>query len=231
MGPLGPEGPQGPEGPTGPSGGPGQTGATGSTGPTGPRGLTGATGPEGPIGPEGAIGPEGPIGPTGLPGANVSFFWRNRGVLPQLTTIRATAVDLTRVFGSLPNISVNSLVTYDNVSGTYKASLSTNTFYPILITLRITGRFINNENSTVTFSLRRGDTNAEITTVDYSKGYGPAFTVLTVLSTLVIPTRVFPGGADPFQIAGFKIFAQRTLGSDFELLNANGEIQEISFEN
>jgi hypothetical protein len=100
-----------------------------------------------------------------------------------------------------------------------------------LVTLRITGRFNNNVNSTVTFSLRRGDTNAEITTVEYSKGSGPLFANLTALSTLVIPTRVFPGGADPFQISGFKIFAQRTLGSDFELLVANGEIQEISFEN
>jgi hypothetical protein len=140
-------------------------------------------------------------------------------------------VDLTRTFGSLPSVNINSLVTYDNVSGTYKASGLTTTYYPILVTLRITGRFLNNENSTVTFSLRRGDTNAEITTVDYSKGSGPLFTTLTVLSALVIPTRVFPGGADPFQIAGFKIFAQRTLGSDFELLAANGEVQEIVFEN
>jgi hypothetical protein len=44
----------------------------------------------------------------------------------------------------------------------------------------------------------------------------------------VIPTRVFPGGADPYQTDGFKVFMVKTNGSDFILDNVNN--QEIVFE-
>ncbi|MGL5356970.1 MAG: collagen-like exosporium glycoprotein BclA1, partial [Cetobacterium sp.] len=235
-GDTGPAGPIGATGDTGPAGATGPVGATGNTGATGPVGATGNTGATGPVGatgntgatgPVGATGNTGPIGPVGATGPGFNFLYRNRGILSSPITITSTPVNLTPILGVLPVTVYNPLVSYDSGNGVYKCSNTTTAFYSFFINIRISGTFASNTDSVFTFSIRRPDGVTVITSTDLFKFNGGSSSFINK-TVAVLPTRVFEGGADPYQTDGFKIYVEKVLGSNFTLDNVN--VQEIIFE-
>lgn len=90
--------------------------------------------------------------------------------------------------------------------------------------IRVSGTFASNNESELSFSIRRPD-GTEITSVELIRFSSGALVSKTVA---VIPTRVFPGGADPYQVDGFKIYAVKVSGSNFTFDTTNN--QEIVFE-
>jgi hypothetical protein len=77
----------------------------------------------------------------------------------------------------------------------------------------------------LSFSIRRPNGVTEVTSVQLIRINTGAFISKTAA---VIPTRVFPGGADLYQTNGFKIYAVKNTGSDFTFDTTN--TQEIVFE-
>jgi len=180
-------------------------GPEGPTGPTGPAGLDGPAGPTGPEGPEGPIGPTGPAGPTG---GYMSFAYINRGTLAAPATVN-TQLDLTPLLAALPVTGFDSKIFYDSGNQVYKWDPSTNDLYNFTITFRASGSYATNQDSEYLYEIRRADGVTVITSVPYVRLTNNALVQETVF-TLV--TRVFPGGADPYQTQGFKIFVTRSLG-------------------
>jgi hypothetical protein len=220
----------GPTGPTGATGDIGPTGATGDTGdigPIGPTGPTGATGDIGPTGPTGPTGATGDIGPVGVTGAGFNFLYRNRGILASPITITTTPTDLTPALGTLPATVYNPLISYDSINGVYKCSDTTTEYYSFLISFRVSGTFSSNTDSVFTFSIRRPDGVTVVTSTDLFKFSGADKTIINK-TVIVVPTRVFPGGSDPYQTDGFKIYAQKVVGADFTFNNV--DFQEIVLE-
>ena len=91
--------------------------------------------------------------------------------------------------------------------------------------IRISGTFGSNNTCVLSFSIRRPDDVTEITSVELVRISSGGFLEKTVA---VIPTRVFPGGGDPYQTEGFKIYAVKINGPNFTLDTTNN--QEIVFE-
>jgi hypothetical protein len=132
---------------------------------------------------------------------------------------------LTPIYGALTTTNFSSLIFYDSINQVYKTDPTTNHFYSFFVNIRISGSFVSNYQTELSFSLRRIDNVTEITSVQLNRLTAGVYTARTVA---VIPTRVFPGGADPYQTDGFKVFMVKTNGSDFILDNVNN--QEIVFE-
>lgn len=204
------QGPQGPVGPVGPQG------IQGIEGPEGPQGLQGPVGPQGPQGIQGPQGPQGPVGPQG---PTTNFFFRHSGILSAPVEV-VTEIDLTTLFGPLPSTSIDSKISYDGVDEVFRCIPSTTFFYPFLITLRISGTFASNLDSEYVFELRRADGIQVITSFQYIRLNNDPLVNVTVM---ILTTRVFPGGNDPFQTDGFKIFIKRLSGPSFTFDAVNNQ--------
>jgi len=155
----------------------------------------------------------------------VNFFYREKGVLSAPILVSVTPINLTPIYGGLVTTSFNPLIFYDGINGVFKADLSTDYFYSFFINIRISGTFSSNNQSELSFSIRRPDGVTEITSVEVVRLSSGNFIRKTVA---VIPTRVFPGGADPYQTEGFKIYVVKKSGTDFTFDDVND--QEIVFE-
>ena len=121
--------------------------------------------------------------------------------------------------------SFDPLVTYDSINQVYKCDPTTTFFYSFFVNIRTSGTFASNNECELSFSIRRPDGTTEITSVELVRINSSDFISKTVA---VIPTRVFPGGSDPYQLDGFKIFVVKESGPNFTLDATNN--QEIVFE-
>jgi hypothetical protein len=139
--------------------------------------------------------------------------------------VSTTPIDLTPIYGALATTSFSPLVTYDSINQVYKSDPTTTNFYSFFVNIRISGEFASNQRSELSFSIRRPDGVTVITSVELVKITTRFFVSKTVA---VIPTRVFPGGADSYQTEGFKIYVVKTAGVDFTFDATND--QEIVFE-
>jgi len=117
------------------------------------------------------------------------------------------------------------LVIYDSINNVFKSDPSTTYFYSFFVNIRVSGEFASNNESELSFSIRRPDGVTEITSVELVRINSGAFVSKTVA---VIPTRVFPGGTDPYQIDGFKLYVVKTTGSNFTFDTVNN--QELVME-
>ena len=124
-------------------------------------------------------------------------------------TVNTTEVDLTAAIGSGTKTDIGATLPFSYVGG------GTNAFFVSLesvdafffdIVLRVSGTAPStaSQSQTITFFLRRVD-GSLITSVDYVLGRGASTTVTS--QTIVSPTFVFAGGADPYQVQGFRISA------------------------
>jgi hypothetical protein len=139
--------------------------------------------------------------------------------------VSTTPIDLTPIYGALAVTSFDPLVTYDSINQVYKTDPTTTFFYSFFVNIRISGTFASNNESELSFSIRRPDGVTEVTSIELVRINSGAFISKTVA---VIPTRVFPGGTDPYQIDGFKIFVVKSTGANFTFDTTNN--QEIVFE-
>jgi len=166
----------------------------------------------------------GVYGPSGPVGENTSFYRIHKGVLSTPITV-TSSLDITPLLGVLPSTSINDFISYDSVNEVFKCEENTTFFYSFLISLRISGDYAANQNSEYSFELRRAD---GVTVVTSSQFIRLSNSPLVNVTASVIPTRVFPGGADPFQLDGFKIFVNKISGPDFTFDAVN--FQQISFD-
>ena len=185
----------------------------------GPVGPTGPTGSNGPIGPIGSIGPTGPTGPS-----SSSFFFRKEGVLDAPVVVNSE-VDLTASFGSLTTTGIDSLIFFDSLNNVFKCNPTTTNYYTFLITLRVSGSYTTSTNSEYVYELRRADGVEVITSRQYVRLNNDPLIKTTVM---LLTTRVFPGGNDPYQTEGFKIFIKRLSGPEFSFDTVND--QQILFD-
>lgn len=164
-------------------------------------------------------GPPGPQGPQGPVGINDNFLYSKNGIFTNPILVN-TEVDLTSSFGALSTTDINSLIFYDSINEVFKCDPLTTDFYHFLITLRISGNYSSNSNSEYTYELRRSDGVTVITSWQYLRFSNDP---LIQTTAVILSTRVFPGGNDPFQIDGFKIFVKRLSGPSFTFDNVNNQ--------
>ena len=138
--------------------------------------------------------------------------------------VTSTPLDLTPIYGALATTSFSPLVTYDSVNEVFKCDATTTFFYSFFVNIRISGDFSSTSRAELIFSIRRPDGVTEVTSVGFVR-IGSSFTERTAA---IIPTRVFPGGADNYQIDGFKIYIVSEIGPNFEFDTVNN--QELIFE-
>lgn len=169
-------------------------------------------------------GPPGPQGPQGPVGINDNFLYSKNGIFTNPILVN-TEVDLTSSLGALSTTDINSLIFYDSINEVFKCDPLTTDFYHFLITLRISGNYSSNSNSEYTYELRRSDGVTVITSWQYLRFSNDP---LIRTTAVILSTRVFPGGNDPFQIDGFKIFVKRLSGPTFTFDNVN--IQSLIFD-
>jgi hypothetical protein len=161
-------------------------------------------------------GPPGPQGPVGI---SDNFLYSKNGIFTNPILVN-TEVDLTSSFGALSTTDINSLIFYDSINEVFKCDPLTTDFYHFLITLRISGNYSSNSNSEYTYELRRSDGVTVITSSQYLRFSNDPLIQTTVV---ILSTRVFPGGNDPFQTDGFKIFIKRLSGPAFTFDNVNNQ--------
>lgn len=124
-------------------------------------------------------------------------------------TVNTSEVDLTAAIGAGTLTNIGATIPFSYVGG------GTNAFFVSLesvdafffdIVLRVSGTAPStaSQSQTITFFLRRVD-GSLITSIDYVLGRGASTTVTS--QTIVSPTFVFAGGADPYQVQGFRISA------------------------
>jgi hypothetical protein len=106
----------------------------------------------------------------------------------------------------------------------YKCDPTTTFFYSFIVTIRISGSYVNNIDSEYQYEIRRANGVTPVTSVQYVRLNNNPLVNVTVA---IITTRVFPGGADPYQTEGFTIFVTKNNGPDFVIENLT---QEIVFE-
>lgn len=164
-------------------------------------------------------GPPGPQGPQGPVGINDNFLYSKNGIFTNPILVN-TEVDLTSSLGALSSTDINSLIFYDSINEVFKCDPLTTDFYHFLITLRISGNYSSNSNSEYTYELRRSDGVTVITSWQYLRFSNDP---LIQTTAVILSTRVFPGGNDPFQIDGFKIFVKRLSGPTFTFDNVNNQ--------
>ena len=166
-------------------------------------------------------GPEGPTGPEG-PRARGSFYLSHKGQFVSPITVTGPT-DITTLLGELTATNIDSLLFYDFQNQVFRAVGDTEFFYPFLTTLRLSGTYTGNQTSELGVELRRADGVTIITSSQYVRvSNGP----LVDVTAAIIPTRVFPGGNDPFQSEGFRIFLTKISGADFTF--SVTDFQEIS---
>lgn len=124
-------------------------------------------------------------------------------------TVNTTEVDLTAAIGGGTQTNVGSTLPFSYVGGGTNAFFVSMEFVDAFffdIVLRVSGTAPStaSQSQTITFFLRRVD-GSLITSIDYVLGHGASTTVTS--QTIVSPTFVFAGGADPYQVQGFRISA------------------------
>jgi len=124
-------------------------------------------------------------------------------------TVNTTEVDLTAAIGSGTKTDIGATIPFSYVGGGTNAFFVSMEFVDAFffdIVLRVSGTAPStaSQSQTITFFLRRVD-GSLITSIDYVLGHGASTTVTS--QTIVSPTFVFAGGADPYQVQGFRISA------------------------
>ncbi|HLF66794.1 MAG TPA: hypothetical protein VI522_04180, partial [Gammaproteobacteria bacterium] len=124
-------------------------------------------------------------------------------------TVNTTEVDLTAAIGGGTQTNVGATLPFSYVGGGTNAFFVSMEFVDAFffdIVLRVSGTAPStaSQSQTITFFLRRVD-GSLITSIDYVLGRGASTTVTS--QTIVSPTFVFAGGADPYQVQGFRISA------------------------
>ncbi len=135
-----------------------------------------------------------------------SFGARFTGTSSGLT-VNTTEVDLTAALGGGTLDLINKTpFYYDSGANLLYVDLTVVEAFFFDIVLRLSGTAPSpaSQSQPITFYLRRGD-GSLITTADYVLGRGLSATFSN--QTVVIPTFIFSGGADPYQTLGFRISA------------------------
>ena len=124
-------------------------------------------------------------------------------------TINTTEVDLTALFGAgtQTNIAKHPFSYIGGATNAFFVSQEyvDSFFFDVVMRLSGTSPSPVAASQPITFYLRRTD-GSLITTLDYIVGRG--LTNVFTNTALIIPTFVFAGGADPYQILGFRISAK-----------------------
>lgn len=122
-------------------------------------------------------------------------------------TINTSEVDLTAALGTGAQTDIGiSPFTYDSGANAFFVSKEFIDSYFFDIVLRLSGTSPSPaaQSQPITFFLRRSD-GSLITTSDYVMGRGLSGTLTN--ETVQLPTFVFAGGSDPYQVLGFRISA------------------------
>lgn len=137
----------------------------------------------------------------------ITSSYGSRWVDSASVTVNTTEVDLTASLGAGTLTELNMPpFRYDSGANVFFMSLEFVDAFFFDIVLRISGTAPStaSQSQPITFFLRRADATL-ITTADYVLGRGLSTTFTN--QTVPIPTFVFAGGADPYQVQGFRISA------------------------
>jgi hypothetical protein len=159
---TGPQGPEGPQGDTGPQGLQGEQGETGATGATGQRGETGPAGQTGAKGDTGDTGPQGEQGEQGIQGLQGE---RGRG-FEQFGNISIPAFAFVTDYTSNIDYHIHYGIYNRNPSGTMVCYAPLQLPQGATIT-NVTYYFYDNDDSSFTFYLSRGNTTDLLNDIAY----------------------------------------------------------------
>lgn len=137
----------------------------------------------------------------------ITSSYGSRWISSASTTVNTTEVDLTATMGGGTLTELNKTpFRYDSGVNAFFMSLEYVDAFFFDIVLRVSGTAPSpaSQSQPITFFLRRVD-GTLITTADYVLGRGLSATFTN--QTVPIPTFVFAGGADPYQVQGFRISA------------------------
>ena len=124
-------------------------------------------------------------------------------------TVNTSEVDLTAAIGAGVRTDIGNTLPFSYVGGGTNAFFVSMEyvdafFFDIVLCVSGVAPSTASQSQTITFYLRRVD-GTLITSIDYVLGHGASTTFTS--KTIISPTFVFAGGADPYQVQGFRISA------------------------